>query len=66
MYHLTELTSLVTDVAQSTPGLKGSNLASHDELSASAASTPEREHAALTRVRNFEDVRFGEYLVKTW
>ncbi|WVR06677.1 hypothetical protein IAU60_003709 [Kwoniella sp. DSM 27419] len=32
----------------------------------SVASTPEREHAAMTRVRNFEDVRFGEYLVKTW
>ncbi|OCF35056.1 hypothetical protein I316_03096 [Kwoniella heveanensis BCC8398] len=32
----------------------------------STASTPEREHAAMTRVRNFEDVRFGEYLVKTW
>ncbi|KAL7420845.1 hypothetical protein Q5752_004798 [Cryptotrichosporon argae] len=30
------------------------------------ASTPEREHAALTRVRNFEDVRFGEYLIRTW
>ncbi|KAK6907883.1 hypothetical protein I203_101884 [Kwoniella mangroviensis CBS 8507] len=32
----------------------------------SNASTPEREHAAMTRVRNFEDVRFGEYLIKTW
>ncbi|WRT66750.1 uncharacterized protein IL334_003713 [Kwoniella shivajii] len=32
----------------------------------SEASTPEREHAAMTRVRNFEDVRFGEYLIKTW
>ncbi|KAL1408067.1 hypothetical protein Q8F55_004864 [Vanrija albida] len=32
----------------------------------SEASTPEREHAAVTRVRNFEDVRFGEYLIKTW
>jgi hypothetical protein len=20
----------------------------------------------MTRVRNFEDVRFGEYLIKTW
>ncbi|BEJ17139.1 hypothetical protein CspHIS471_0605400 [Cutaneotrichosporon sp. HIS471] len=32
----------------------------------SERSTPEREHDAVTRVRNFEDVRFGEYLVKTW
>ncbi|RSH90756.1 hypothetical protein EHS25_009931 [Saitozyma podzolica] len=31
------------------------------EPSPSAPSTPEREHAAMTRVRNFEDVRFGEY-----
>ena len=31
-----------------------------------APSTPEREHAAMTRVRAFEDVRFGEYLIKTW
>lgn len=36
------------------------------ESPASAASTPEREHAAMTRVRNFEDVRVGEYLIKTW
>ncbi|ORY24592.1 acyl-CoA N-acyltransferase [Naematelia encephala] len=36
------------------------------EGSSSAASTPEREHEAMTRVRNFEDVRFGEYLIKTW
>ena len=34
--------------------------------SPSAPSTPEREHAAMTKVRNFEDVRFGEYLIKTW
>jgi histone acetyltransferase MYST1 len=34
--------------------------------SPSAPSTPEREHATMTRVRNFEDVRFGEYLIKTW
>ena len=32
----------------------------------SAPSSPEREHAVVTRVRNFEDVRFGEYLIKTW
>ena len=32
----------------------------------SAPSSPEREHATVTRVRNFEDVRFGEYLIKTW
>ncbi|CAK9784122.1 acyl-CoA N-acyltransferase [Cutaneotrichosporon oleaginosum] len=32
----------------------------------SERSTPEREHDAVTRVRNFEDVRFGEYLVQTW
>ncbi|ORX37057.1 acyl-CoA N-acyltransferase [Kockovaella imperatae] len=32
----------------------------------SEASTPEREHANATRVRNFEDVRFGEYLINTW
>jgi hypothetical protein len=36
------------------------------EQSPSVPSTPEREHAAMTRVRNFEDVRFGEYLIKTW
>lgn len=36
------------------------------EPSPSAPSTPEREHAQMTRVRNFEDVRFGMYLVKTW
>lgn len=34
--------------------------------SPSVESSPEREHATLTRVRNFEDVRFGEYLIKTW
>lgn len=34
--------------------------------SLSVESSPEREHATLTRVRNFEDVRFGEYLIKTW
>ncbi|CAD6564515.1 MAG: hypothetical protein TREMPRED_005393, partial [Tremellales sp. Tagirdzhanova-0007] len=34
--------------------------------SVSNPSTPEREHAAMTRMRNFEDVRFGEYLIKTW
>jgi histone acetyltransferase MYST1 len=32
----------------------------------SVPSSPEREHAVVTRVRNFEDVRFGEYLIKTW
>jgi histone acetyltransferase MYST1 len=32
----------------------------------STPSSPEREHAVVTRVRNFEDVRFGEYLIKTW
>ncbi|WVQ65470.1 uncharacterized protein L199_003646 [Kwoniella botswanensis] len=37
-----------------------------DRSPRSNASTPEREHAAMTRVRNFEDVRFGEYLIKTW
>lgn len=40
---------------------------SNNDLRAdSERSTPEREHDAVTRVRNFEDVRFGEYLVKTW
>ncbi|WVQ73501.1 hypothetical protein IAR50_003073 [Cryptococcus sp. DSM 104548] len=34
--------------------------------SPSIESSPEREHASLTRLRNFEDVRFGEYLIKTW
>jgi len=32
----------------------------------SERSTPEREHEIVTRVRNFEDVRFGEYLIRTW
>lgn len=32
----------------------------------SERSTPEREHDIVTRVRNFEDVRFGEYLIRTW
>jgi histone acetyltransferase MYST1 len=36
------------------------------DVSPSAPSTPEREHAELTKVRNFEDVRFGEFLIKTW
>ena len=36
------------------------------DSASSAPSTPEREHANATRVRNFEDVRFGEYLIKTW
>ena len=36
------------------------------EPTLSEASTPEREHANATRVRNFEDVRFGEYLINTW
>ncbi|GMK57409.1 hypothetical protein CspeluHIS016_0402430 [Cutaneotrichosporon spelunceum] len=36
------------------------------EQTCSERSTPEREHDIVTRVRNFEDVRFGEYLVKTW
>jgi histone acetyltransferase MYST1 len=37
-----------------------------DRPALSLPSTPEREHATMTRVRNFEDVRVGEYLIKTW
>lgn len=58
--------------AVATPG-SGANVNGHPLpppdaglASASEPSTPEREHAMITRVRNFEDVRFGEYLVKTW
>lgn len=52
----------------STPGAQGLALAraASRQPEDSETSTPEREHAAVTRVRNFEDVRFGEYLIKTW
>jgi hypothetical protein len=46
--------------------VRDGELSKRAEPSPSAPSTPEREHAAMTRVRNFEDVRFGEYLIKTW
>ena len=32
----------------------------------SRMNTPDKEHEALTRVRNFDHVRFGRYLIKTW
>ncbi|WVQ96586.1 hypothetical protein IAU59_003691 [Kwoniella sp. CBS 9459] len=50
----------------STPASTAERTSRRQDIPASTASTPEREHAAMTRVRNFEDVRFGEYLVKTW
>ncbi|WVQ84256.1 hypothetical protein IAT38_006408 [Cryptococcus sp. DSM 104549] len=48
------------------PSTPGESSRRFPEPSPSVESTPEREHATMTRVRNFEDVRFGEYLIKTW
>jgi hypothetical protein len=32
----------------------------------SRTATPDKEHEAMTRVRNFDHVRFSNFLIKTW
>jgi len=62
----------VADASENKLGEQGNGLTGRSvsrrlvEPSPSVQSAPDREHATMTRVRNFEDVRFGEYLIKTW
>jgi hypothetical protein len=57
---LTQPSANIDRVRQLTPS------SSVPQIALSEPSSPEREHEVVTRVRNFEDVRFGEYLIKTW
>ncbi|TYJ51504.1 hypothetical protein B9479_007922 [Cryptococcus floricola] len=55
--------------ASGTPERSFSEVSDNPKLHApspSIESSPEREHASLTRLRNYEEVRFGEYLINTW